>query len=89
MAARALTQCEQCGQTDDHPKIHIGPRTTHHDCLSATDKEMVIASSDTAAGIIDVCEKGTRGADLLAHIEKIHSPDNTVSLTESDTKAGA
>lgn len=29
----AQTQCDNCGQVDDHPKLHYGPETYHHDCL--------------------------------------------------------
>lgn len=71
--ARAQTQCSQCGQTDDHPKVHVGDDTRHHDCLSAAQKAMVVDSSSVAAGIIDACEGGLRGPDLLAHIEAVHA----------------
>lgn len=72
--ARAQTQCEQCGQTDDHPKIHFGDGATkHHDCLSYTEKAMAVESSDVAAKIIDACEGGKRGPKLLAHIESLHT----------------
>jgi hypothetical protein len=70
--ARAVTQCEQCGQSDDHPKVHIGPVTKHHDCLSVTERAMVVDSSETAAKIVDACEGGKRGEKLLSHIESLH-----------------
>lgn len=72
MSERVATRCDQCGQSDDHPKIHIGPVTKHHDCLSFAEKEMVVASSDKVAQIIEACEGGKRGADLLAHIQTLH-----------------
>jgi hypothetical protein len=72
MSERVPTLCEQCGQTDDHPKIHLGARTTHHDCLSYADEQTVRASSDTAAAIIDACKGGKRGPKLLSHIESLH-----------------
>lgn len=31
--AHAPTACDQCGQVDDHPKLHYGPETYHHDCV--------------------------------------------------------
>lgn len=71
--ARAQTTCDQCGQTDDHPKVHIGAITKHHDCLSYTEKAMVAESSPVAAKIIEACEGGKRGEKLLAHIESLHT----------------
>lgn len=71
MATRAQTQCEQCGQVDDHPKVHIGEVTKHHDCLSVAEKEMVTTSSPVAAKIVEACEKGARGDTLLAQINKL------------------
>ncbi len=39
--------CEQCGQTDDHPKIHYGWLGKiwcwHHDCAPARVKAEIIA----------------------------------------------
>lgn len=31
--ALAQYQCDGCGQTDDHPKLHYGAETYHHDCI--------------------------------------------------------
>jgi hypothetical protein len=76
--ALAEDRCEQCGQVDDHPKVHIldpdaatGPvRTRHHDCLSADDEQMLRDSGQTkgsgpkASAIIDACKDGTKGDDL-------------------------
>lgn len=74
--ARVATQCDQCGQVDDHPKVHIGEVTKHHDCLSFSEKEMVLGSNQAtpgaAAKIIEACEGGTRGDKLVAFIEKTH-----------------
>jgi hypothetical protein len=73
MAERVPTTCDQCGQTDTDPKVHIADGATkHHDCLSYTEKEMVAGSSDVAAKIIAACEGGKRGEKLLAHIESLH-----------------
>ncbi len=32
---RAQLSCDGCGQTDDHPKLHYGTQTYHHDCVPA------------------------------------------------------
>lgn len=31
--AHTDTACEQCLQVDDHPKLHYGAETYHHDCM--------------------------------------------------------
>lgn len=31
--AHVATLCDGCGSVDDHPKLHYGPETYHHDCL--------------------------------------------------------
>lgn len=75
--ARVATQCEQCGQVDDHPKVHIGTVTKHHDCLAFAEREMVLGSNEAtpgaAAAIIEACEGGTRGDELVAFIEAHHA----------------
>ena len=72
MTDRVASRCDQCGQDDDHPKVHIGVVTKHHDCLSYAEEELVRGSSDTAGEIIDACKGGKRGQKLLAHIENLH-----------------
>jgi hypothetical protein len=74
---RVESQCEQCGQVDDHPKAHITfvdgtVKSVHHDCLSHSERAMVIGSQGDHAAekIIKACEGGKRGPDLLAVIEK-------------------
>jgi hypothetical protein len=69
---RAELRCDQCGQTDDHPKVHLGEVTKHHDCLSADEDAMVRGSSATAGKIIDECKAGKRGPDLLKRIGTLH-----------------
>ncbi len=32
---RGQLRCDGCGQTDDHPKMHYGAQTFHHDCIPA------------------------------------------------------
>lgn len=78
--AHALDRCEQCGQTDDHPKVHIGDldsgkiRTTHHDCLSADHEQMLRDSAQArdsgpkASAVIDACKGGAKGDELRALI---------------------
>jgi hypothetical protein len=75
MSQRALSECEQCGQIDDHPKVHIGVITKHHDCLSAAEEQMLRDSAQEkdsgpkASAIIDAAKKGARGAKLVELIE--------------------
>jgi len=75
MAERASTVCEQCGQNDDHPKVHIGLVTKHHDCLSAAEERELRDSAQEkdsgpkASAVIDACKKGARGEELLKLIQ--------------------
>ena len=68
---RIATQCEQCGQVDTDPKIHLGAVTKHHDCLSHSEEEVVRASGQVkdsgpkASAIIEAAKSGTRGQKLL------------------------
>lgn len=69
--------CDQCGSTDDHPKVHgFGGSTHHHDCLPAVQKAEMIASSPEVAQIITTCESGTKGAELRTFIAELHSEGN-------------
>ena len=78
MADRTDTRCDQCGQIDDHPKVHLGQVTKHNDCL-AYDEEVAVRGSAqpksmvAASAIIDKCKSGTKGAKLLAFIEAEHA----------------
>jgi len=70
------TRCDQCGQVDDHPKVHLGRlnsdlvETFHHDCLRADDEQALRDSGqDEGSGpkvsaVIDACKKGTKGDKL-------------------------
>lgn len=51
---RVEAECDNCGQIDDHPKLHYGNEVYHHDCIPArvmhdieseTDYEVVANSS--------------------------------------------
>lgn len=74
--ARAISQCDQCGQVDDHPKAHIGSMLTgevvskHHDCLSVRERALVQSGNPDAERIITACVDGARGDKLLAVIQK-------------------
>lgn len=80
MSDRTPTQCAQCGQIDDHPKVHIGSLgtgevlTKHHDCLSVAEERAVTGSGQEkgapkASAIIEAAKNGTHGDKLLALIE--------------------
>ena len=66
---RFQTTCDQCGQTDDHPKWSDGTVQKHHDCMSAAEKQYVSGTSDRAAEIIQACVGGLRGDELRAFIQ--------------------
>lgn len=79
---RAQTTCDHCGQTDDHPKAHIGLVTKHHDCLSADEKRTLVESTQTkgapkASAVIEACEGGARGDKLLDKILSGNLPKAT------------
>jgi hypothetical protein len=63
---RAVDECAQCGQSDDHPKVHLlgvtdfvdgqpvpGVISKHHDCLSANE-ERVLTDSPQQPGAVKV-----------------------------------
>lgn len=75
MPERVTTRCDQCGQEDSDPKAHVGVVTKHHDCLAFDEKTLVAGSSPVAADIIEACEGGKRGPDLLAYIQELHAQD--------------
>jgi recombinational DNA repair protein (RecF pathway) len=71
-----VSRCDQCGQVDDHPKVHYSDGgTRHHDCLSVDQKAELAASSDKAAAIIAAAESGTHGDELRAQIFDLHKAD--------------
>lgn len=71
MSDRVATQCDQCGQVDDHPKVHLGVATYHHDCLPFSEKRLIQASSPEATKIIAAAEGGTHGGALLDYIQNL------------------
>jgi recombinational DNA repair protein (RecF pathway) len=69
-----LSRCDQCGQTDDHPKVHsFSGGTHHHDCLSADAKAELAGSSPEAAAIVAQAESGVHGAELRTFIAELHA----------------
>lgn len=77
---RTPTRCDQCGQVDDHPKVHLSDETKHHDCLSVRERELAIGSAQAKdsgpklSAVIEAAEKGTHGDELLALIESGELP---------------
>ena len=77
----AVTQCEQCGQWDDHPKVHSSAGwTRHHDCLPHAAKAEILGGAHSqhpllTAKIIKAAEDGTRGEELRAHIASLQMRD--------------
>lgn len=77
MADRATTRCDDCGQADDHPKLHYGIETYHHDCLPPRVRHDVLGDGNHAVhkvvrAIVKECESGTKGLDLHAYIQDLH-----------------
>jgi hypothetical protein len=68
------TACDQCGQTDDHPKLHYGIETYHHDCIPFRVRED-LDDDPVVAKIIKAAEDGTHGAELRKHIRQLHDDD--------------
>lgn len=70
--ARVATPCDHCGQNDDHPKLHYGEETYHHDCTPAKVRAAV-ADVPVVLEIIAAAESGIRGDDLVAKIAELHA----------------
>lgn len=67
-----VTGCDQCGQHDDHPKVHtFDGRTYHHDCMPF-DLKADVTQDPIAAQIVQAAESGVHGAELRAHILSLH-----------------
>lgn len=63
------SQCDGCGQTDDHPKLHYLDETYHHDCTPfrvLSDLHEVIR--ERVDKIIEATGAGTRGDALRTFI---------------------
>ncbi len=78
MTTRAITTCDQCGGSDDHPKVHYSTSTWHHDCTPAKIKTEILGGpihavdGATLAKVFDAAENGVHGNDLLTKIQQLH-----------------
>lgn len=72
--AHAATACDQCGQTDDHPKLHYGVETYHHDCIPARVRDD-LGDVPRVAEIAAAAESGTHGDELRDLIANLHKED--------------
>jgi hypothetical protein len=99
MSATPIQRCDQCGQFDDHPKVHAGDgfgdggiRTTHLDCLSV-DQERALRDNphfgDMHGEAIDLAKGGTRGDELRAHMVANVLPAQAEIMAEHDRLAAA
>lgn len=67
-----IVRCDQCGQSDDHPKVHtFDGKTYHHDCLPF-DLRAEVCANPKAAQIVAAAESGIRGDQLRNHIFQLH-----------------
>lgn len=68
----ANSTCDQCGASDDHPKVVTTDRGTfHHDCLPFALKQEFKESSEVLAKVIEACEGGLKGDKLRDKITKL------------------
>jgi hypothetical protein len=88
--ALAVVQCDGCGQSDNHPMIHVmgawqkNERTTindpsfHFDCLPDEYRVLLIGQPQHAVtnAAIEAAEKGTHGDKLRAFIAKQEDDNN-------------
>lgn len=72
------TQCDECLAVDDHPKLHYGAATMHHDCASPSIRRDVLGdvsahsvSNAATAAAFDGADKGLRGDELREHIRAV------------------
>lgn len=78
----AVTQCDECRQWDDHPKLHYGERTMHHDCAPESVRRDVLGdgsvhsvTADATRAAFEGADNGLRGHDLRAHIRSTHTQE--------------
>ncbi len=77
------SQCAQCGQVDDHPKVHVGTlaggidETLHHDCLPYHLQQQLVRDTEHGAAIIAAAQSGTRGDALRDVITQLHATTTT------------
>jgi hypothetical protein len=71
MSEHVPARCDNCGAVDDHPKLHYGAATYHHDCLPY-DVKQAVSSNGLVTQIIAAAEDGTHGDELRSHIIALH-----------------
>lgn len=73
------TQCDHCGQFDDHPKLHYGEATYHHDtaCLPLKVRQD-IGDHPMVAAITAAADSGVHGEELRQHIFALHAPVESI-----------
>lgn len=84
MTEHVVTQCGQCGQWDDHPKVHFfSGGSRHHDCVAWDDKRSILDQDAShsqhvliTAKIFKAAEDGMRGDELRAYIDSLAMPDH-------------
>lgn len=71
---RAVNACDVCKQEDDHPKLHYGDATYHHDCVppfveqDVTRFAAVHPHHAAVARVIEAARSGLRGDELHAFL---------------------
>lgn len=80
MSIHVPTMCDQCGQVDDHPKLHAGVATYHHDCAPKPLVASILAGGHgvhplVTAKIFKLAEDGARGDDLREQLQAIQMRD--------------
>ena len=72
--SRVATTCEQCGQHDDHPKVHLADVTGRHIVRGSR----TVTDSPEAAGEALAAERRARGGSSLLRelrqLSKIPAP---------------
>jgi len=77
MPERGTSRCDECLQDDDHPKLHYGTRTMHHDCAPQSVRRDVLDGAhsvhpDLTRAVFAAADEGIHGHDLVAHIHRLH-----------------
>lgn len=77
MPNHTQAECDNCGQVDDHPKLHYGApsgiETYHHDCIPARVRKDLNLDEGRLSAIIEAAASGVHGNELRAHIQELHS----------------
>lgn len=75
------SECDTCGQYDDHPKLHYGEETFHHDtaCLPVRVRRD-IGDHPMVSAITAAADSGLHGEDLRQHVVAIHAPAESTEV---------